>query len=96
LDTVPVNFAGTGPVAVSNLYFITISILSPQVKLLTNGTRQIIWNSITGLTNSLEYSTNLPVWQTLTNVVGNGNAMTNLDATINKIGQFYRMHILYH
>ena len=66
------------------------------MKLLTNGTRQITWNSINGLTNALEYSTNLPVWQTLTNVVGNGNSMTNLDASTNKTGRFYRVRILYH
>jgi peptidyl-prolyl cis-trans isomerase A (cyclophilin A) len=96
LTTVPLNNYTGGNIQVSNLYFITMSIMAPQMKLLTNGTRQITWTSVNGLTNALEYATNLPpIWQTLSNNFGSGGVITNLDASTNKTGRFYRVRILY-
>jgi cyclophilin family peptidyl-prolyl cis-trans isomerase len=95
-DSLPVGFSGFRNVLLSDLYYVNISVLSPQLKLLTNGARQISWNSINGLTNALEYATNLPpAWQTLTNVVGTGASVTNLDSSTNKTGRYYRVQILY-
>ncbi|HEX3800569.1 MAG TPA: peptidylprolyl isomerase [Verrucomicrobiae bacterium] len=96
LDSLPVNFSGFRNVFFSDLYYVNISILNPQLKLLTNGARQISWSSINGLTNALEYTTNLPpVWQTLTNIVGTGAVVTNTDSATNLSSRFYRVQILY-
>jgi cyclophilin family peptidyl-prolyl cis-trans isomerase len=95
LDTLPVNFFTNGPVYYSNLYYVSITILSAQVKVQKNGSRQITWNSINGLTNNVEYATNLPpVWHVLTNVIGTGNATNVTDSSTDKT-RFYRVHVLY-
>ena len=95
LDTLPVNFTGSGNVDYTNLYYVGITILTAQVKIQTNGIRQITWTSINGLTNNVEYASNLPpVWQVLTNTVGTGNPITATDSTTNKT-RFYRVHVLY-
>ncbi|MDB6023389.1 MAG: peptidyl-prolyl cis-trans isomerase cyclophilin type [Pedosphaera sp.] len=91
----PNALISTNPPPYDDLIYYTISILNAQVKLQTNGTRQISWNSITGLTNRVEYATNLPpAWQVLSNVVGNGSATNAIDSTTNK-ARFYRVHVLY-
>ncbi len=96
LDTVPVNYAGTGAPGVTNFYYITVSILEPQVQLLTNGSVQISWTSINGLTNVLEYATNLPpVWQTFGSLLGNGGGIVATDPITNRTSRFYRVRILY-
>jgi peptidyl-prolyl cis-trans isomerase A (cyclophilin A) len=96
LSSVPVNYTGTNPPAATNFYYVTISALSPQVTLLTNKLVQITWTSINGLTNVLEYATNLPpVWQTFGSIVGNGGVVGATDPTTNRTSRFYRVRILY-
>ncbi len=91
----PNALLGTNPPPYNDLDYFTITILTAQVKVQTNGVRQITWTSINGLTNNVEYATNLPpVWQVLTNAVGTGNAITATDSTTNKT-RFYRVHVLY-
>ncbi len=95
-DTLPVNFSGAGPVYFTNLYYVNITILSAQLKMQANGARQITWNSISGVTNNVEYTTNLAsAWQVLVSTNGNGNSFTVTDSTTNKTGRFYRVHVLY-
>ena len=96
LNTLPVNFSGPGPVYFTNLYYVNITILSAQLKMQANGARQITWNSINGVTNNVEYTTNLTkAWQVLVSTNGNGNSFTVTDSTTNKTGRFYRVHVLY-
>lgn len=96
----PAYIAGTNPPPYSALIYYTVTILSPQVKALTNGSHQISWGAIDAVTNRVEYSTNLLTWQTLTNIVGhtpNPNVpFTNIvDSATNNRSRFYRVHVLY-
>lgn len=96
LDTLPVNYAGLFAPGYNNLYYVNITILQAQVKLTNNMARAITWTSINGVTNNLEYSTNLPPnWQVLTNFVGTGNPVTFVDSVTNITRRFYRVHVLY-
>lgn len=78
----------------TNFVFIDISLL--QVAIQTNGaSRQISWNSATGLTNIVEFATNLPpTWNTLAMTNGNGARMTVSDST-NTPQRFYRVRVIY-
>jgi cyclophilin family peptidyl-prolyl cis-trans isomerase len=79
----------------TNLVYIDISFLSVQIAR-TNGTRQISWNSITGKTNLVEYTTNFPaVWRTLVTTNGNGNRIAVTDPTPTNQYRFYRVRVLY-
>ena len=61
----------------TNFLFIDITLLKVAVNPLTSGAREISWNSATGLTNVLEYTTNFPPsWQTVLTTNGNGNRIT--------------------
>lgn len=98
-NELPAYIAGTNPPPYNSLIYYTVSILRPQVKALTNGTHQISWGAINGLTNRVEYSTNLSSWQVLTNIVGQSNPNTPptniVDSATNNRSRFYRVHVLY-
>lgn len=96
-DTLPVNFNGSGPVFDTNLYYVSFTVLTAQMSLnKTNGTRLISWNSVNGVTNNVEYSTNLTkAWQVLVSTNGNGTPFSVTDSSTNKTGRFYRVHVLY-
>jgi len=95
----PAYIAGTNPPPYNSLIYYTVTLLRPQVKALTNGTHQISWEAINGLTNRVEYSTNLSSWQVLTNIVGQSNPSTPptniVDSATNNKSRFYRVHVLY-
>ncbi|HWF18229.1 MAG TPA: peptidylprolyl isomerase [Verrucomicrobiae bacterium] len=95
-NQLPANFAGTNPPPYDDLVYFTITILSAQVNVKTNGARQISWEAISGMTNRVEYATNLPpTWQVLTNIYPTNAVATNvIDSTTNKT-RFYRVHVLY-
>jgi cyclophilin family peptidyl-prolyl cis-trans isomerase len=91
----PEDLAGTNPPPYFDLVYFNVSILTAQVKAQPNGARQISWNSVSGLTNNVEYATNLPpVWQVLTSIVGNGGPTNVIDSATSKT-RFYRVHVLY-
>lgn len=92
----PDDLAGTNAPPYYDLAYFTVNVLSTQIKVQTSGARQITWNPITGVTNSLEYSTNLPpVWHLLTNIYTTNAVTTNvLDHATDKT-RFYRVHVLY-
>jgi cyclophilin family peptidyl-prolyl cis-trans isomerase len=89
----------TGPHAppYDDLIYYTVNILTARIQLNpTNGSRQISWPSVNGVTNLVEYATNLPgVWNVLATTNGNGNTFTVTDSSINKAGRFYRIHVLF-
>jgi peptidyl-prolyl cis-trans isomerase A (cyclophilin A) len=95
--TLPNDVVSSNPPPYYDLVYFTISILSAQIQIQTNGSRQISWNTINGLTNNVEYATNLPPvsWQVLTNPVGTGAATNILDTSTNNTRRFYRIHVLY-
>jgi cyclophilin family peptidyl-prolyl cis-trans isomerase len=92
----PVDYFGLVPPHYEDLIYTYISALTLQAIKLTNNTTQLSWNSVDGLTNNLEYSATLPpVWQVLTNPVGNGNTLTVTDTNQIPGRRFYRVHVLY-
>lgn len=91
----PADFAGTTPPPYYDLCYFAITLMNTQLTIQTNGTRQIAWNSSAGVTNTVQYTTNLSAnWQALTNVVGNGGVMSVTDTTTNKM-RFYRVMVSY-
>jgi cyclophilin family peptidyl-prolyl cis-trans isomerase len=91
LDTLPL--LNPSPV-VTNFVLIDITLL--QVAIQSNGGgEQISWNSIAGLTNIVEFTTNLPpVWNTLVTTNGTGSRMTVVDDAIAP-SRFYRVRVIY-
>ena len=78
------------------VYVFDISLLSVQVQTLSNHTHQVSWNSVTGLTNYVEFTTNLPpVWRTLVATNGTGSQLQVVDATANPLRRFYRVRVNY-
>ncbi len=82
-------------VSESDLVFVDVSLLNVQVKSVSAG-REISWNSARGLTNRVEFTTNLPpVWHVLTSTNGSGETMKVLDDTAGASGRFYRVSVDY-
>ena len=95
LSELPVDYIGNAPPHYSDLIYMIINTLNLQARL-TNNAMQLSWNSITGLTNNVEFSTALPAsWQVLTNPVGNGASMIATDTNKLAAQRFYRIHVLY-
>ncbi len=93
--TLPTGTTGTNPPPYYQLVYYIANFLTEQVSFTTNGARQISWNSISGLTNSVEYTTNLgSAWNPLTNLVGNGATMSVIDTNTTDSERLYRIHIL--
>jgi cyclophilin family peptidyl-prolyl cis-trans isomerase len=90
-ETCPLRF----PVLTqTNFVFMDISLL--QVAITNgNGGEQISWNSATGLTNIVEFTTNFsPVWNTLIITNGTGARMTVTDSAVAP-SRFYRVRVIY-
>jgi cyclophilin family peptidyl-prolyl cis-trans isomerase len=85
----------TNSVTDTNFVYVDISLLQVAVKPLAGGTREISWNSATGLTNVVEFTTNMPPsWFTLVRTNGNGNRFAITDSTAGA-KRFYRVRVEY-
>jgi cyclophilin family peptidyl-prolyl cis-trans isomerase len=79
----------------TNFLFIDITLLKVAVRPLTGGSREISWNSATGLTNVLEFTTNFPPsWQTALTTNGTGNRITVTNTSPDP-KRFYRIRATY-
>jgi cyclophilin family peptidyl-prolyl cis-trans isomerase len=79
----------------TNFVFIDISLLQVAIQTNGSGSEQISWNSATGLTNIVEFTTNFPpVWNTLTTTNGTGARMTVTDTAVAP-RRFYRVRVTY-
>lgn len=79
----------------TNLLFIDISLLQVAIQPVAGGGNQISWNSVAGLTNIVEYTTNFPpVWTTLVTTNGTGARITVTDNT-DAPRRFYRIRVVY-
>lgn len=75
----------------SELVYVDISLLNVQVKL-TNSLPEISWNSVSGKTNRVQFTTNFPpVWQTLLNTNGTGQTLKFIDTGSGGTKRFYRV-----
>jgi len=79
----------------TNFVFMDISLMQLSIGPAAGGGKQVSWNSATGLTNIVEYTTNLPpVWNTLLTTNGTGALMSVVDKAATK-GRYYRVRVTY-
>lgn len=79
----------------TNFLFMDISLLQVSIQTAAGRGKQISWNSAAGLTNFVEFTTNLPpIWTTLIHTNGNGSRMTVVDAVASP-RRFYRVRVSY-
>jgi cyclophilin family peptidyl-prolyl cis-trans isomerase len=77
----------------TSFVFVDISLLQIDIKPAPGGGRLLSWNSATGLTNIIEFTTNLPpVWHTLLQTNGTGAQMSVLDPAATP-RRFYRARV---
>ncbi len=92
-QTLPVTYAGAFYPEYASLVYVNISLLTVQLTV-TNHQRQISWNSATGMTNIVEYSTVMPpVWNTLLTTNGGGGRYTITDPSPTDNTRFYRVRV---
>jgi cyclophilin family peptidyl-prolyl cis-trans isomerase len=78
--------------ATTNFVFIDISLLQVSIQPVSGG-REISWNSAAGVTNLVEFTTNLPPdWNTLSSTNGNGSRMAVVDSSADP-KRFYRVRV---
>ena len=78
----------------TNFVFLDISLLQVAAKPVPGG-QEISWNSAAGLTNIVEFTTNLPpAWTTLVRTNGSGARMAIVDSTTGP-SRFYRVRVVY-
>ena len=79
----------------TNLLYLDITLLQVALKRVAGGGREISWNSATGLTNVVEFTTNLPpVWTTLVVTNGTGARLAVVDSNAGP-RRFYRVRVAY-
>lgn len=77
----------------ANFVFLDITLLQVAVKPLAGGSKEISWNSATGMTNIVEFTTNLPpVWNILTRTNGTGGRLAVVDPAATP-RRFYRVRV---
>ena len=77
----------------SNIVFVDISLLQVAIQPAAGGGKEISWNSATGLTNIVEFTTNLPpLWNPLITTNGTGGRMAVVDGNIAP-NRFYRVRV---
>jgi cyclophilin family peptidyl-prolyl cis-trans isomerase len=92
-QNLPVTYAGVRAPEYRDLVYVDISLMSVQL-IITNHQCQISWNSATGMTNIVEYSTVMPpAWNTLLTTNGNGSRYTITDPSAINGRRFYRVRV---
>jgi cyclophilin family peptidyl-prolyl cis-trans isomerase len=88
--------AAVDPDLESNLISVDISLLTARVQVLTGGTPEISWTSVSDRVNVVEYATDLPpVWAPLVSTNGNGTLLRITDPNAPAPGRFYRVRVDY-
>lgn len=91
----PVNYVGTFYPYYSDLIYVDVTLLNVKVQV-TDSLREISWNSVSGKTNQVQFTTSFPpVWQTLASTNGTGSTIKITDAAANGPPRFYRVIIEY-
>lgn len=91
LNTLPV-LSSNFPPTTNSFVFVDISLLQIGIQAVGNA-EQISWNSATGLTNIVEYTTNFSTWSTLITTNGTGARMTVTDPAAAP-NRFYRVQVI--
>ena len=79
----------------SNIVFVDVTLLQVAVNPVAGGGKEISWNSAIGMTNVVEFTTNLPpVWNVLASTNGTGDRMGVIDnSSLQR--RFYRVRVAY-
>ncbi len=94
LSELPVNYDGSRTPTFADLEYVDISLLNVQVRLTTNHVQEISWNSVSGKTNRVEYTTSLPpVWTLLVATNGTGTLLKVTDTSASASKRFYRVKV---
>ena len=92
----PVSYLGNTRPFFDDLIYLDISLLQVQVKLNTDSSREISWNSISNRLNYVEFTTQFPpAWQTLASPTGTGNRLQVPDTSSSATNRFYRVRVEY-
>ena len=76
----------------TNLLFMDITLLQVAIQSAAGGC-EVFWNSVAGMTNIVEFTTNLPpVWHTLAATNGNGSRLSVKDSAVAS-KRFYRVRV---
>lgn len=92
----PVYYFGPTPPHYNQLFYTDITLLQAQVNLLSDGSRQISWNSVSNAPNIVEFATatNFPAtWKTLVSTNGTGGLLSVRDKNTNAATTFYRIRV---
>lgn len=94
-NQLPVTYPGYYDPWHADLFYVNVTLLSVQVTH-SNNTHQISWNSVNGLTNVVEVTTQMPpVWNALTTTNGTGSRITVTDPAAADRFRFYRVRVIY-
>lgn len=80
-----------------DLIYVDISLVNTQVKMASDKTREISWNSVVGRTNYVEFTllTMPPSWTRLVATNGTGSLMKVIDSSAANTNRFYRVRVDY-
>jgi len=93
LDTLPV--LSTKP-TYNDLVYVNAKLIECKVRLSGPGRREISWNSVPGITNRVEVSTNAGAsWSTLRDVLGDGSTLGVTDSSTSAASEMYRVQLLF-
>ena len=91
----PKDHVATKAELIANLVFVDITRLNIHIESLADGTRGIAWDSTRGVTNTVEFTTQMPpVWQTLTSFAPTEIRTQVVDSATTASNRFYRVRIL--
>ena len=80
----------------SNFVYLDITLLQLNVKPQSGGGHLLSWNSPAGMTNIVEYATNLPpAWKTLVQTNGTGAQISIIDPAAADRSRLYRIRVAY-
>ena len=79
----------------TNFLYVDVTLMQVAVKPAAGWGNEISWNSATGLTNIVEFTTNMPpAWNALVSTNGTGDRMAVVDSTAAR-SRFYRVRVAY-
>jgi len=93
----PVRYTATNIIQQTDLIYVDISLVTLEMKVNPDASRQISWNSVSNKINYVEFATHVQsaAWQLLFSTNGNGNKLTVIDNSPQADARFYRVRIGY-
>ena len=78
----------------NDLVYVNVKFVECRIRMAVRDRRDITWNSVEGITNRVEVSTNLSAgWTTFSEVLGTGDEMTVSDTSPQTDSHLYRVQL---